>query len=178
MMKLTVVVASKNPVKIHAALSGLKQMLPENEYIIESVSVPSNVSDQPFSDEETATGALNRALNAENKLPFADFWIGIEGGISKIGDELTAFAWVVIKSKDTVGKARSGTFFLPKAVSDLVHQGMELGDADDLVFGSTNAKQESGAIGLLTGNVIDRKQLYEKAVIMALIPFKNKQLFT
>ena len=34
-----------------------------------------------------------------------------------------------------LGFGQTGSFFLPTAVVDLVHQGMELGDADDKVFG-------------------------------------------
>jgi non-canonical (house-cleaning) NTP pyrophosphatase len=54
---------------------------------------------------------------------------------------------------------------------------MELGDADDVVFGRTNSKQENGAVGLLTENVIDRTAYYVQALILALIPFKNSVLY-
>jgi non-canonical (house-cleaning) NTP pyrophosphatase len=53
-----------------------------------------------------------------------------------------------------------------------------LGEADDIVFGRSNSKQKEGAIGLLTGNVVDRAGLYEHAVILALVPFKNVALYT
>jgi non-canonical (house-cleaning) NTP pyrophosphatase len=54
---------------------------------------------------------------------------------------------------------------------------MELGAADDLYFGRSNSKQANGAIGLLTGDVLDRVRYYEQAVIMAFIPFKNQKLY-
>lgn len=54
---------------------------------------------------------------------------------------------------------------------------MELGNADDLVFGCKNSKQKDGAVGLLTENAIDRTALYEQGVIMAFIPFKNDTLY-
>ncbi len=177
MKRLTIVVASKNPVKINAATDGLKCMFPDFELIAEPVIVPSGVADQPLSDEETLEGAINRVENAKTAYPNADLWMGIEGGVTIIEGELAAFAWVVVKSKDLIGKARSGTFFLPCAVKALIEEGMELGTADDIVFGHTNSKQQGGAVGLLTGNVVDRKQLYEQAVVLALIPFKNKELY-
>jgi len=59
----------------------------------------------------------------------------------------------------------------------LIRQGKELGEADDIVFGRSNSKQENGAVGLLTDNAIDRAQLYEHAMILALIPFKNEALY-
>ena len=90
---------------------------------------------------------------------------------------MAAFAWIVVRSKEMMGKGRTGTFFLPHAVAELIRQGKELGEADDIVFGRSNSKQENGAVGLLTDNAIDRVQLYEHAVILALIPFKNEALY-
>lgn len=175
--ELRLIVASKNPVKIDAAVGALQQMFPDTLVKHLGLSVPSDVPAQPMSDEETLLGAQNRANNAKQGHPDADMWIGIEGGVQVINNELTAFAWVVVLSESLEGKARSGAFFLPKAVAELVEQGIELGLADDMVFGSKNSKQAGGAVGLLTQNVLNRKQLYEQAVILALVPFKNKQLY-
>ncbi|RNI28677.1 inosine/xanthosine triphosphatase [Rufibacter latericius] len=172
-----VVVASTNPVKLKAVQSGLQAMFPEQEFTVEAISVPSEVADQPMSDTETLTGAFNRVCNALDAYPQADYWVGIEGGVQMLHDELAAFAWIVVRTPRLVGKARSGMFFLPKAVAELVQQGVELGEADDRVFGHSNSKQNGGAIGLLTDNVVDRKQLYEQAVKLALVPFKNESLY-
>jgi non-canonical (house-cleaning) NTP pyrophosphatase len=84
---------------------------------------------------------------------------------------------VAILSGDQLGKGCTGRFALPPRVAELVHQGKELGVADDIVFGRTNSKQENGAVGLLTENIIDRAAYYEQAVILALIPFKNPLLY-
>jgi len=62
-------------------------------------------------------------------------------------------------------------------VAELVHQGMELGDADDMVFAKSNSKQQNGAVGLLTNNIITRKSLYLPAVQMAFIRFLNPELY-
>lgn len=171
------VVASKNPVKVAAAIAGIQQMFPDKTVKHLALSVPSEVRDQPMSDEETLQGAYNRVSNAMQAHPEASLWIGIEGGVEVIGSELAAFAWVVVRTQSMIGKARSGTFFLPKAVAELVEQGIELGMADDMVFGSKNSKQAGGAVGLLTHNVVDRKGLYEQAVVLSLVPFKNQQLY-
>jgi inosine/xanthosine triphosphatase len=175
---ITLVIASTNPVKIQAAVNGFQRLFSGSELNVIAVAVPSDVVHQPMSDEETLRGALNRSANAQAAHPHADYWIGIEGGIQPIGQEMTAFAWIVVRSQEMIGKGRTGTFFLPPAVTELIRQGKELGEADDIVFGRTNSKQENGAVGLLTDNVIDRAQLYEHAMILALIPFKNEQLYT
>jgi inosine/xanthosine triphosphatase len=173
----TILLASKNPVKIQAALQGFQRMFPGEEFTIQQVSVPSGVSDQPFSDQETYRGAVNRVDNAYVLNSQADFWVGIEGGVEEKDGELSAFAWIVIRSKERYGKSRSGSFQLPKKLADLIQQGIELGEADDIVFNRSNSKQVNGAIGILTGDVIDRTELYQHAVILALVPFKNDGLY-
>jgi inosine/xanthosine triphosphatase len=173
----TVIVASTNPVKVQAVRQGFQGMFAGETYTFQTLSVPSGVGDQPASDAETLQGALNRAGEARLRIPEADFWVGVEGGIEDFGSEMAAFAWIVVLAQDRCGKGRTGAFFLPPSVVDLVHQGKELGEADDLVFGRANSKQGNGAIGLLTGDVIDRAQLYAQAVVMALIPFKNPSLY-
>jgi len=174
---INLVIASTNPVKIQAAVNGFQLLFPGSELNIVAVSVSSDVAHQPMSDEETLRGALNRSANARASYLNADYWIGIEGGVQSLGQEMTAFAWIVVRSRNMIGKARTGTFFLPPAVTDLIRQGKELGEADDIVFGRSNSKQEDGVVGLLTDNVIDRAQLYEHAMILALIPFKNEVLY-
>jgi inosine/xanthosine triphosphatase len=176
------VVASKNPVKVAAALQGFQHMFPGNSYTTHGVGVPSGVSDQPFSDKETLQGAINRAKNVRVQEPEADYWIGIEGGVEDSSDQragtLESFAWVVVidREKGRTGKARTAAFYQPEEVAKLVRTGVELGHADDVVFGTNNSKQSSGSVGLLTGNVLNRESYYVQAVILALIPFKNRQL--
>ncbi|MDO8265073.1 MAG: inosine/xanthosine triphosphatase [Candidatus Parcubacteria bacterium] len=172
-----VIIASTNPVKINAASNAFKEMFPTENFNIEGVSVASGVSEQPQNDEETFQGALNRTENV-SKITDADFWVGIEGGIEEKNTDMEAFAWVVVKAKDgKIGKGRTGTFFLPPKIAELIKQGKELGEADDIVFGRKNSKQSNGAVGILTDDVVDRIKYYTEAVVLALIPFKNKHLY-
>ncbi len=174
---IQIAVASLNPVKIESARRGFEKMFPGAALDVLSLEVPSGVSRQPRGTDEIMQGALNRARNARTAVPEAAYWIGIEGGVEDVGDDMAVFAWIVVLSDRQCGKGRTGTFFLPEAVAELVRDGMEMGDADDVVFGRTNSKQANGAIGLLTDDVIDRTGYYEPAVIMALIPFKNPDLY-
>ncbi|MBN1148690.1 MAG: inosine/xanthosine triphosphatase [Anaerolineales bacterium] len=174
----TVIVASKNPVKIQAVRSGFERMFPRETFDFQGFITPSGVSDQPRSDAEALQGAFNRAQMAAQGAPQAQFWVGVEGGIQEQEDGMIAFAWVVVIANGMTGKARTGAFYLPPRVARLVREGKELGDADDIVFGRSNSKQENGAVGLLTGNVIDRAELYATAVVLALAPFKNPGLYS
>ncbi len=173
----TIVIASQNPVKIQATLGGFSKVFPELEFEVRTIQIPSGVQDQPMSDAETLQGALNRASGAQTARPEADYWVGIEGGVEKQGDEMAVFAWIVVKSKEITGKGKTGTFFIPPVLSRLVQEGKELGEADDVVFNRSNSKQENGAIGILTNDVVDRTSLYEMAVVFALLPFKNRELY-
>lgn len=172
-----IIVASTNPVKCAAARIGFEKMFPGESFEVLQAKVPSLVSDQPMGNEETLAGAQNRARAARETYPDADFWVGIEGGNKDYKTEMTAFAWVVVLDRTREGKGRSGEFVLPDKVANLVRQGIELGEADDIVFSRNNSKQGNGAIGLLTGDAVDRTELYIPAVIFALIPFKNPELY-
>jgi len=173
----TIVVASINPVKIQSALDGFRRMFPSEEFTAKGIGVPSGVSDQPMSDAETLQGARNRVANAQREIPDADYWIGLEGGVEDNGSELEVFAWMVVVSREgRTGKGKTATFYLPEETARLVRQGIELGHADDQVFGRSNSKQQNGSVGLLTGDVVDRTAYYVQAVILALIPFRNPTL--
>ena len=175
---MKIVIASKNPVKINATLAGFQKMFPEETFEIESISVLSGVNDQPRSDTETFQGAWNRAENASQKSAGADFWVGIEGGIEEKDSDMEVFAWVIIKYKGgKFGKGKTGTFFLPPKIAELIQQGKELSEADSIVFGRIDSKQKNGTVGILTGDVIDRTKYYTEAVVFALIPFKNEELY-
>ena len=173
-----IIIASKNPVKIDSTREGFAKMFKDEIFETEGLSVESGVSNQPMSEEETLTGAKNRVNKVFNLSPDADYWVGIEGGSKVAGEGMETFAWVVIKSKNgIVSQGRTASFYLPKEIVALVKSGVELGEADDIVFKRTNSKQSNGAVGILTGDVLTRADYYETAVIMALIPFKNPKLY-
>lgn len=176
----TVIVGSTNQVKLTAVQAGFGAMFPRECFIFRGIDVPSGVSDQPQNDAETLQGAKQRAANAQEQVPEADFWVGIEGGVDSLpgnSETLLAFAWVVVLSAEQRGCARTGAFLLPVPVAELVHSGLELGEADDQVFGTQGSKQQNGAVGLLTHNALTRDEFYAQAVQLALIPFINTQLY-
>ena len=174
---MKVIVGSKNPAKIAAVEQAFSKVFPGRDLNISGHSAESGVGDQPMGDHETLTGAFNRARYCRQAIPDADFWVGLEGGCQFDGEDLEAFAWMVVISLSIEGKARTSTFILPPSVAKLVKGGMELGHADDLVFKRENSKQKNGAVGILTNDLIDRSSYYEQALILALIPFMNKEIY-
>jgi inosine/xanthosine triphosphatase len=168
---------SRNPVKAAALRAGLAPFFADAE--VEAVEAPSGVAAQPRGDEETQRGAVQRAQAALAIVPDAEYGVGLEGGVMEIGGVMYAYAWcaIVARRGSQQGLASTGRCPLPPAVAELVRQGLELGPADDRVFGRHNSRLKEGAVGLLTRGHIDRAAFYTPAVIMALAPFLNPDHF-
>jgi inosine/xanthosine triphosphatase len=154
----------------------------------------SGVSSQPFGDEVTRQGALNRLKELIKKEPNRDFYVSFEGGVtdSLLGgilnlssdtfdckQQLECFAWVAVAEGCTnrVSLARTASFILPPQVSNLVKGGLELGEADDKVFGRQGGKGLDGTVGKLTNGILNRAEYYAHALQLALIPFANDNLY-
>ena len=174
---MRIIVASKNPVKIDATRRGFERAFPNQSIEALGVAVDSGVDAQPMSDEETLRGARQRVDAAAAAHAEVGCWAGLEGGIEDDGCHMNAFAWVVVRQGNDYGRSRTACFELPPQIADLVRGGMELGDADDRVFGEVGSKHKQGAVGLLTDGLLDRAGLYEPAVVLALIPMLNSHLF-
>ena len=108
---------------------------------------------------------------AQQAEPGADYWVGLEGGLELLDEQMLASAWMVIRGRNgRQGEARTPTLPLPPDIRRLVLGGMELGEANDRLFDTHNSKQAGGAFGLLTGNRFTRGGVYAQAVSLALIP--------
>lgn len=174
-LTLKIVVTSFNPVKIEAVRQAFLSQFPSTATQIVPVQVESGVADQPMSDDETRRGARNRVAAARWKMPEADFWVGLEGGLDYFDGDLMAFAWMAVAGPGgRVSETRSATLPLPPRVQALIAQGMELGEANDHVFATLNSKQAGGAYGLLTNGLMTRESVYTQTLILALIPFVHE----
>jgi inosine/xanthosine triphosphatase len=172
-----VIITSSNQSKIKAVENAFLKVFPEQEFVFESVSVQSDVSDQPLTRAETLQGAKNRVQNALNIIQ-GDFYVGLEGGVEFENDDLFCFGFAVVSDGVKTGVSQTATFMLPPKIAELIKQGYELGVADDMFFGRENSKKTNGSIGLLTNDLITRSQKFENAIIMALIPFVKPELYS
>ncbi len=174
---IKVAIGSKNPVKIEAVKEAFQTIWPEQKFIFEGIEVPSGVSDQPMSDEESMKGARNRARKSREILS-AEYGVGIEGGMQQIGDRWWDCGVIVVQRKD--GKEGIGSSIrmeVPAKMLTLIKQGMELGEVCDILFNKKNSKQNMGHFGLMTNGVISRKHGYRDGVIAALAAFLHPHLF-
>lgn len=175
--KPLIIVGSKNPVKIDCTEEAFSLMF-EKSFTVSGVQAASEVADQPIGLEVTLLGAQNRVKNAKTIFPEADYWVGIEGGLSEDSLGMFAFAWVCIEDKNgKKGTAQTGTFYLPEPIVKLVKSGMELGQADDEFFKDNNSKQKGGSVGILTKGKVTRSEYYSEAIKLALIPIINQNLY-
>ena len=176
---MKVLVGSENPVKIVAAQEAFSQYFDEVKVI--GIKVASSVSDQPINDD-IFKGACNRAqalktINQKKNLS-ANFFVGIEGGITKLYSMWFAFGGICIL--DGEGRAGYGTspfFELPSDISKELLAGIELGNVIDNLTGETNTKRKQGAVGYFTKGILQRKDFYLSGLLMALIPFLNQELY-
>jgi inosine/xanthosine triphosphatase len=162
-------VGSSNPVKIVAVRTVVTRAFPKAEVI--GLSVASGVPEQPWGDEATRRGALNRA-RAVLDAAGSDLGVGLEGGVVETEMGLMTCAWCVIVDRSgRVGVGGGVHMLLPLSVSQALRAGGELGPAMDQLTRQHNTKQAQGAVGILTNGLSNRGLAYEGLVAMALGPF-------
>ena len=176
MKKLLVAIGTKNRAKTAAIQNIINSYFDDVQYI--QVDVLSNVSEQPFSNEETRQGAINRAINTL-EVTKADLNFGLEGGVHDIGDEMYCTNWGAVALKDgTVISAAGAQFLLPKEVADELRAGKELGPVMDDYTKQQDTRSHSGAVGIFTAGLIDRTEMFEHIVklLIGQYLFLNKRI--
>ncbi len=174
---MLIAVGSTNPVKIEAARKAFQKLYKGKKNRVKGVEVTSSVSKQPMSDAECIKGAQTRAKIA-CKLSNADYGVGIEGGLQKIGRRWFDCGWVVVVNKEGVeGIGSSIRMHTPPKMMRMVKKGLELGEVDDILFNMENSKQKLGHFGLMTDNLVPREKAYVDAVISAFSSFLHPEVF-
>lgn len=123
---------------------------------------------QPLDDKQTFLGAQQRAEAVRLAIPDASYWVGIEGGVEPIGDELMVIAWVVIINLAGTGCSRSASYQLPKSAAAALRSGSVMGDISEKVAGGD--WRSRGLVSNLSLGLITRTSLYVQPVILALLP--------
>lgn len=145
-------VGTTNPVK----LAAVKSVCSTAEVI--GMAVDSGVGPQPLNDEQTIKGAKNRA----QQLPKDGLRIGLEAGVAEHDGILFLVNWgVLIDEFDHIIYAGGTRIPLPLSIkNELIKQKSELADIIDAHFHTKNIKHQQGAVGLLTNNYINRKDIF------------------
>ena len=176
-VEMKIAVGSTNPVKIKATEDAFRTLWPKKKWIVEGIKVPSGISDQPMSDEESIKGATTRAKKALKALK-ADYGVGLEGGLQQIRKHWFDSGWAVVVSKDgKIGVGCSAKIESPAKFMQLVKRGIELGEVDDIIFKKKNSKQDIGYFGLMTNGSVTRADAYHHGLIVALSRFLHPELW-
>jgi len=173
-------VASKNPVKVAAVSELVKYYGILRGADVVSFPVPSNVSSQPRSLEETLRGAMNRARAAFSSCKYS---FGIESGFMAVPNTKTGYMNVTscaIYDGRSYSIGLSSAFECPPKVTRMIfEEGVELDEAYHRT-GLTSSKRigyAEGAISALTKGRLNRKDYTKEAVRMALIHLENGKLY-
>ena len=162
-------IGSTNPSKVAAVRGALATLAPR--CAVMPVAVPSGVGRQPFGDVATRAGALERACKALTATG-ADIAFGLEGGVELDGARVWLLSWVAtIDPAGKEGYASGLRMLLPPALGAGLRAGEELGTLVDGLFGVTDSKTASGAIGLLTAGAVSRTDAFADLVAMSLAPW-------
>lgn len=153
------IIGSTNQAKVKAVQAVIESYFPGSG--LSEMKVLSGVKDQPFGEEETRTGALNRATNAAKELEGA-IGIGLEGGVRMLGDEMFVCNWgaLVLPSGKSF-TAGGAQIPLPDEIAIELQKGRELGVVVDEYFKAGGIRHSEGAIGMFTAHVVTRDKLFE-----------------
>ncbi len=165
--------------KIAGTRRAFKEVFPSDTIDVVGVEVNNVVGKQPIGIDATFLGALNRALGARERVNNADYFVGIEAGIFCIHTTWIDVQIAVVMDKNgKLGIGLSPGFPLPKKfLTPILHQGKELEEIVDSHYGTHDIGSHGGLIKLLTKDLIDREDLVYYAVLTALIPWMNSELY-
>ncbi len=162
-------VGSINPAKVAAVREALGKLAPRCAVVAQDV--PSGAGAQPFGDDATRAGAIERARRAL-ATGASDIGFGLEGGVELDGERVWLLSWVAaVDPSGREGYASGLRMLLPPALAAGLRAGAELGTLVDTMFGVTDSKSASGAIGLLTAGAVSRTDAFADLVAMSLAPW-------
>ncbi|HWQ03634.1 MAG TPA: inosine/xanthosine triphosphatase [Candidatus Nitrosotenuis sp.] len=191
MRKVFVAVGTKRRPKLNAVWEALTffgpVMDPDAQYEVVSEQVPSGVGHTPLTRDELMSGARQRAealreLARERSAPWS-FFVGLEGGfeVFQLNGQRLVFlqSWAYVCDAQGRGAfGQSGAIPVPDAlVRKVVDEGVELAEAIDAFAGEEGVRDQQGAWGVFTRNLITRQDSFRTAVINAFAPFFNRTMY-
>lgn len=170
-------VGSTNPVKLGAVTDATVAAWPLAK--VTGLEVPSGVSEQPLTDEETRTGAHNRARAAlkvglKHQPPTADdvvLGIGLEGGVTQLDHQLWSTVWVAVvdaAQPDKVWESCGARFVVPEPFATQIREGGEMGPVVAQLTNQEDIRSKQGIIGVLTQGFVERREEYAAIAKLAI----------
>jgi inosine/xanthosine triphosphatase len=199
MSKSFIAVGSTRGPKLDAVHDALKlcadHLDPNVQFEVLGFAVDSGVGHTPLSSVESMRGARQRteALMqlASGKGEVYQYFVGLEGGLevmaSHAGDTDSAEnggrlvfleSWAYVSDGLRGHFGRSGGIELPESLAhEVLDKGVELAAAIDKFAGMAGIRDNQGAWGVLSNNLITRREAFRVALVAAFAPFYNENLF-
>jgi inosine/xanthosine triphosphatase len=179
---VTVLVGSTRPAKVEGAreaLAAIARVDPRFDGAdIQPHDLTAIAPRMPMSISEILNGARRRAealISLPSQSDATRFAVGLEGGVDRILtiESLALVTWAAVTNGEQWGFAAGPSIILPDSVSHRVAAGEELGDVIDRIAGDS-VRGTRGAWGMLTLDLIGRRDAFRLAVIAAFAPFYNR----
>lgn len=170
---MKIVVGSRNGAKVAACEAVLKEAFGDIDLL--EVDADSGITSMPMDNNTSVKGAKNRAIDAMNQAPGADFAVGLEGGTYYGPDnKMFLVGWVAVLDKQgNFGLGHSGGVVLPDGIAKVLENGQELGPLTQEMFkdDKNEIRHTLGTTGILTKGLYPRNREFEDALRNALAPF-------
>jgi inosine/xanthosine triphosphatase len=168
---MIVKVASLQNVKIYGVQESIALYERFKGAIVRRKHVPSGVNELPATLDEIAQGAKNRA---ENSFHDCDYSFGIEDGVvdfasnGKPNYAILSNCAIYDGKRIILGNAEP--FFIPEEVGRMIYQEMDLNKAMYRLGLTTDPSigRTIGAVGILSGGKLIRKEHIKQGIINAL----------
>jgi inosine/xanthosine triphosphatase len=197
MKQQRIAVGSKRGPKLDAVHDALEQFAhlldSETQFEAQGFEVESGVRHTPLSSSESMLGARQRVealmQMAAGKRESFRYYVGLEGGLEVVerraGTGITADArhvflesWAYVSDGTQGHFGRSGAIQLPEALAyEVLDRQIELAAAIDKFAGMAGVRDGQGAWGILSRDLITRKEAFRIALVAAFAPFYNAKLF-
>jgi inosine/xanthosine triphosphatase len=175
-----IIVASTKAAKVEAVRAAVARIASVDarfqSVTINTVEVGVVAPAMPMTDRETLDGARARAAAAARTAAPPFLAIGLEGGLSAEPIE-TLTSWAAVTDGERWGCGSGGRIVLPDHVTRELRGGRELGDVID-ELAREPIRGTRGAWGLLTRDLVGRRDAFITATIAALAPFYNAKMYS
>jgi inosine/xanthosine triphosphatase len=177
-------IGSRRAAKVDGARAAIEAIAAVDARFRDASIEPRDVGDVapvlPTSVEATVAGAQARAHALLERFAHgrAVVAIGLEGGMTPlpVGGKYGLITWAAVSDGERWSYGGGGTIALPDAIARAVLTGRELGDVMDELAGAS-VRGTRGAWGMLTRDLVGRRDAYKLAVLAALAPFYNPALY-
>jgi non-canonical (house-cleaning) NTP pyrophosphatase len=177
-----------------------EQLNPNVQFEVFGFAVDSGVGHTPLSSAESMRGARQRTealmQMASGNGDVYQYFVGLEGGLEVMESDQSQESGVDIEPAGSNGRrvfleswayvsdgsrghfGRSGGIELPPALAhEVLDKGVELAAAIDKFAGMAGIRDNQGAWGVLSNNLITRREAFRLALVAGFAPFFNSNLF-